>query len=482
MKNRTVRMNSPCLTCEDDNCCLLALRCIPNNYQDYKPRGGNNMRNKLMITALGMQALLENHSYKTGDFHQALLDVAYGDWNKHNDSLEHTAFRGDGTAAFVGTRKEIDKWWSEETEAGRGDALRELNIKKTDARNAWGYGEMLDNARDKYGELFFVLTLAGKYNQQVGNGGHIQYFDNGYGGRDEGGFGRDHDPSMPLHRELVREFELTILPLAKEGAERELLEKALHVMKDFKITVDRDRYHTESCDECGGSGEVDGEEEGETETCGSCDGRGDVEVENDNYNQPTNDGHLDRLDDRWYEIDDQVMAALNRIAMNVCGAEDPGAILIAMAAASFEEMFAEAEKNREYLIPAWDAAVPGTGPRGTECFRLLLEEKLEYGYLERFRIEAGGEVSTVFRKNRAKEASDGMYDLVREMKVGDEIDYWKDVADRFDEDDEDGNLRQDIREAYDQVIDNQVGYGTLLPLTRDDNGNEITYGYRKVKK
>jgi len=88
----------------------------------------------------------------------------------------------------------------------------------------------------------------------------------------------------------------------------------------------------------------------------------------------------------------------------------------------------------------------------------------------------------VFRKNRAKEASDAMYDTIRGMKVGDEIDYWKDVADRFDEADEDGNPRLDICKAYEYVIDKQIEYGTLLPLTENNNGNEIIYGYRKIKK
>ena len=50
------------------------------------------MRNKEMITALGLRLLLENENYKTGDFHQALLDIAYDDWQKHNRELLYEVF------------------------------------------------------------------------------------------------------------------------------------------------------------------------------------------------------------------------------------------------------------------------------------------------------------------------------------------------------------------------------------------------------
>lgn len=89
----------------------------------------------------------------------------------------------------------------------------------------------------------------------------------------------------------------------------------------------------------------------------------------------------------------------------------------------------------------------------------------------------------VYRRNRVKDADNDLYKRVNEMKVGDVIRYWDDIADVYDEDDEDGNLRQDIREAYDKEIDRLVGYGTLEPLIeKDDNGNDITWGYRKAKK
>lgn len=443
------------------------------------------MKNKESITKLGLQKLLENKNYKTGDFHQALLDIAYDDWQKHNRELTYEVFtRGENRERNViweGVREDLDKWWKEQSET-RAAEMRKWNTRMKDGQKDWDYGDMLDNAREKYGELFFVLTLVGKYNQQVCNGGHIQYFDNGYGSRNEGGFGMDHDASMPLHREMIKEFEATVLPLAVAGEERDTLLKALDIMRDFKIRIDCDRYYNESCGECGGSGNVEGDD-GEEERCGNCGGSGEEEVDNDNFGQPVNGDEINWLDDRWYEIEDAVMTALNRIAMNAIIPLDGGAAaFISMARGSFEDHFKNAEADREYLIPAWDAAVPATGEAGTECFRLLLEEKLKCGYLEKFDTEAGGQRARVFRKNRAKEASDAMYDTIRGMKVGDEIDYWKDVADRFDEADEDGNPRLDICKAYEYVIDKQIEYGTLLPLTENNNGNEITYGYRKIKK
>jgi len=42
------------------------------------------------------------------------------------------------------------------------------------------YGKMVDYFRSKYGAFAAACLLLGKYNQQVTNGGHCQYIDNGY--------------------------------------------------------------------------------------------------------------------------------------------------------------------------------------------------------------------------------------------------------------------------------------------------------------
>jgi len=44
----------------------------------------------------------------------------------------------------------------------------------------WSYQDMLNNARYVYGEIVEMAVMLGNYNYQVENGGHMQYFDNGY--------------------------------------------------------------------------------------------------------------------------------------------------------------------------------------------------------------------------------------------------------------------------------------------------------------
>lgn len=49
-------------------------------------------------------------------------------------------------------------------------------------------------------------------------------------------------------------------------------------------------------------------------TCESCDGKGRVEVDNENYGMLDNLESLRKLDDEWYEQDEEFMAALNAVA------------------------------------------------------------------------------------------------------------------------------------------------------------------------
>lgn len=68
------------------------------------------------------------------------------------------------------------------------------------------YLEFLELIQDKYGKFAKFLVLAQNYNYQVENGGHMQYFDNGYASEGSGVFS-DHDPEIPLHKEFLNLFE-----------------------------------------------------------------------------------------------------------------------------------------------------------------------------------------------------------------------------------------------------------------------------------
>lgn len=100
----------------------------------------------------------------------------------------------------------------------------------------WSLEDMLNNARFTYGEVVELACLLGKYNQQVTNGGHMQYFDNGYSGSHPKRFS-EYDYSVPLAErmvELLEQFKLS---------ETELGKQVTKIAKDF---IFRTTNYTES--------------------------------------------------------------------------------------------------------------------------------------------------------------------------------------------------------------------------------------------
>lgn len=94
------------------------------------------------------KTLAENSdsSFQEGDYWQAVLNIGYDMWQKNPD-------------------------------------------------RSIGYSDMLSWVRVEYGEFAKFCILIGKYNQQVCNGGHYQYWDNRYAGDDEDDF--------TLHKEMI---------------------------------------------------------------------------------------------------------------------------------------------------------------------------------------------------------------------------------------------------------------------------------------
>ena len=151
-------------------------------------------------------------------------------------------------------------------------------------RRGWQYADMIDWAAQTYGEVVKFLILIGKYNQQVCNGGHIQYFDNGYADGTGGCFS-DHDPDITLHKEMVQRFEQLGLRQTPIGAQ-------VHdVISGFRIeTATEDEF---CCDD---------EEEGRSRDDGYRDG--DV----------LNTGELDQLDERYFKISDEFCTFMEEYA------------------------------------------------------------------------------------------------------------------------------------------------------------------------
>ncbi len=207
-------------------------------------------------------ALETDIDFKGGEYHQALLNIVYSEWQKPEN-------------------------------------------------NAWSYAEVIKFAIKEYGELVAFAVLIGKYNQQIGNGGHSQYYDNGYASG-EGGFMSKHGDNTEMH-DLLLSYYLRNDSLQKMSWYKELkdiLEKFL----DFHI--DDEEYETGTCSDCDGSGYVDGEsndedaEEPEEEKCSTCNGSGEEDFDNESYGYAV--GHdWDNLDTKYYEINEQVEKDLN---------------------------------------------------------------------------------------------------------------------------------------------------------------------------
>lgn len=77
------------------------------------------------------------------------------------------------------------------------------NIKKS-----WSVEDITNNARFVYGEVVELALLLGLYHSQVGNGGHEQYFINGYSGSTTRGEDDFHTPLTRRMRDLMMTFKL----------------------------------------------------------------------------------------------------------------------------------------------------------------------------------------------------------------------------------------------------------------------------------
>lgn len=160
----------------------------------------------------------------------------------------------------------------------------------------WGkkdhYNDYLTKVEHKYGPLAEMAVMLSKYNYQVCNGGHLQYFDNGYASRGSNGCFMANHEDIDNHEKLIK--------LVEEHLDIPLKEQLLKIMKDFEVDFDTE----EDCDECGGLGrceEEDGEGGTTCETCYTCNGTGTVDSR---YARVIGG---DPLDSRYYKINDKIV-------------------------------------------------------------------------------------------------------------------------------------------------------------------------------
>lgn len=236
------------------------------------------------------EILLKDKDFAKGEVHQALVNVGYDAWN---DSTHGN----------------------------------------------WSYDDMIEYI-SKYGDMIVFATLFGAYNGQVCNGGHAQYFDNGYASSESRGtFGTYRN--IDKHEEMIDLFkELDLINNLTEYGKQ-----IYDLIRKFTLTLGDE---TDTCPECGGNGEIECPEcdgrgvvectvcggtgensENEDEYCNMCDGDGEVECSEcygnsyETCSECNGDGEVvverdapqtwrwDSLDSKWYDFNDNALEEFN---------------------------------------------------------------------------------------------------------------------------------------------------------------------------
>tara|TARA_R110000772_G_scaffold20466_5_gene56922 strand:+ start:82034 stop:84592 length:2559 start_codon:yes stop_codon:yes gene_type:complete len=217
-------------------------------------------------------------SYVSGDYHQAIMDVGYNAWQKSGD-------------------------------VHNGD-------------------EMFDYMETHFGGEFKMMIQIGNYNQQVGNGGHSQYWSNGYASKESGGAMNSHQECGILS-EMIESIEGSLL-----SKKYPIVNKVLKIMTEFESILEEyderceecegqgyfenDCYNCEDgkieepcnmcdgdeCEECGGNGTTE-------EDCYDCDGQGYTSDDCEYCDGGYNSLEVFHLDTPYYELEEEFMEACN---------------------------------------------------------------------------------------------------------------------------------------------------------------------------
>lgn len=169
------------------------------------------------------------------------------------------------------------------------------------AQEGCTYYEMVKAVSLKYGFFFGGLILIGKYNQQVCNGGHNQYYENGYADGSGSCWGTNKNFNHPLHKDLIKWVEIIITEKNGSICKEDLviLNQLLDILKEFmKIDIDTEEEITE---------DIYNDESGKYE---------EEIYQNDNF------GEMDytasnNLDKKYYKINIKVMEIIQNSAKKI---------------------------------------------------------------------------------------------------------------------------------------------------------------------
>ena len=196
-----------------------------------------------------------------------------------------------------------------------------------DDNSVTSYFTLVSKVIEDLGEVYGLFVLLGKYNQQVYNGGHVQYHDNGYDSSERSGaFSNDYG-NIDLHEKMVELFQKHGFNQLKDG------DKVFDILKDYTISnaycddCDGNGEYNEDCYQCDGTGEIENNEEEEFDTCDVCNGSGEDsgecsscygsgEIENEYEVE-----NPDVLDTRYYKISSDWEKTLGEKAKSIIKAD-----------------------------------------------------------------------------------------------------------------------------------------------------------------
>lgn len=233
----------------------------------------------------------------------------------------------------------------QDNDFANGDIYQGLvNVFFKEWNNNESYDDVCKKIENKYGKFAKFLLQFGMYNAQVNNGGHSQYYDNGYASYGSTGFGQTYG-NIDLHYDLYILFKKfnfdDILTNGKELGNI-LSRFELDMVKDDDNCWECDGEGHINCDSCNGDSEIECEECGGTgqndennedcsncvgegyiscdkcrgegkETCPECDGSGFIESDEE-YPETFEWGALDKL---FYSIGENVMEEIENYLKNL---------------------------------------------------------------------------------------------------------------------------------------------------------------------
>tara|TARA_R100000808_G_C2097527_1_gene115734 strand:- start:95 stop:760 length:666 start_codon:yes stop_codon:yes gene_type:complete len=158
----------------------------------------------------------KNENCKDYGYVQNLSNVIHADWNRNDSQYEIRCKDFTGKEPFEG--------WQYNEEGNYIDGLEDaLKLQKA---CDWRYEDVLEHVEFTYGKLAKLVFMFSKYYYQVGNGGHLQYSDNGY---------------AVAHEEMVTLLDEFILMYDDINSTPIYLKKVRSIVKEYRSRLRNSR-------------------------------------------------------------------------------------------------------------------------------------------------------------------------------------------------------------------------------------------------